>query len=98
MNHLSSAGLSALGAAAYAGETEIAKALLAAGAGPDRADPGTSPLTEALDRCRPALVRLLIARGARVVIAGARDRCGTPEHPAPPALRDLLARTKLDVR
>jgi hypothetical protein len=62
------------------------------------ADPGTSPLTEALDSCHPPLVQLLVAKGARVVINGARRRCGTPDYPGPAELRDLLARIKLDLR
>jgi hypothetical protein len=41
---------------------------------------------------------LLLRRGARVVIEGARHRCGTPDFPAPPELRGLLAHTKLDLR
>ncbi len=62
------------------------------------ADYGTSPMTEALTHCRPAMVRLLWEKGARVVIEDSRRRCGTPDFPAPPELRELLAGTRFRPR
>ena len=82
----------------------IARLLIARGADVNattegaEADYGTSPLTEALSTCRPELVRLLLAKRARVVINGSRRRCGTPDYPAPTEIQNLLARIKLDLR
>ena len=82
----------------------IARLLIARGADVNatttgaEADYGTSPLTEALAVCRPGLVRLLLAKRARVVIDGSRRRCGTPDYPAPDDIKNLLARIKVDLR
>jgi hypothetical protein len=89
---------------ADADSVRIARLLIARGADVNattegaEADYGTSPLTEALSTCRPALVRLLLAKRARVVINGSRWRCGTPDYPAPTEIQNLLARIKLDLR
>jgi hypothetical protein len=90
--------------AAPESSVRIARLLIARGADVNattegaEADYGTSPLTEALSTCRPALVRLLLARRARVVINGSRRRCGTPDYPGPAEIQNLLARIKLDLR